>query len=157
MATTIGARADASFPAFKGLGAGNLCAAYGKIDLAANVSAADLHYVCKLPAGAVVLGGFLRMEDIDSNATETLDIDVGILGNGVEATDSDAFLNGGVRTGDAVTDYLPEGGAIIPLHGTLKDGPVSVTNDTIVTVTFVAVAATFAAGTITVVVHYVNP
>ena len=157
MATTIGARADASFPAFSAVGAGILCRAYGKIDLAANVSANDVHYVCKLPAGAVVLGGFLRMEDIDSNATETLDIDVGILGNGVEATDADAFLNGGVRTGDVVTDYLPEGGALIPLHGTLKDGPVSLTKDTIVTVTFIAVAATFAAGTITVCVDYVCP
>lgn len=158
MATTIGTRAAAAFPAFKGLGGGNLCAAYGVVDLTANVSAADIHHVCKLPAGAVVLGGFLRMEDIDTNATETLDVDVGIIGNGVEATDSDAFGNfGAAGAGDAVTGYLPEGGTLYPLHGTLKDGPVTVTNDTVVSITFVAVAATFTAGQITVVVHYVCP
>jgi hypothetical protein len=158
MATTTNARAAASFPAYKGLGAGNLCAAYASVDLAANVSAADVIEMCKLPAGAVVLGGFLRMEDIDTNASETLDVDVGIIGNGVEATDSDAFGNfGAAGAGDPVTGYLPEGGTLYPLHGTLKDGPVTLTRDTVVSITFVAVAATFAAGTITVVVHYVCP
>lgn len=151
MATTTGTRAAADFPAFQAFGSGIVCAAYGSVDLAANPTLADVHEICKLPKGAVVLGGFLRMEDLDSNASETIDIDVGT------ATDPDAFLNGGVRTGDAVTDYLPEGGALIPLHGTLKDGPVSITAETVVQITYVAAAATFAAGTITVVVFYVNP
>ncbi len=151
MATTTGARAAASFAAYKGIGAGNLSVAYGSHDFGANPSIADVIEICKIPAGAVVLDGYLRLEDIDSNATETLDLDVGT------AADPDAFLNGGVRTGDAVVDYLPEGGALIPFHGTLKDGVVSATLDTIVQITVVAAAATFAAGTATVVIRYVNP
>jgi hypothetical protein len=158
MATTTGTRAADTFPAYVGMGAGALCAAYGSYDLAANPTIADVHKICKLPRGAVVLGGFMRAEDIDANATETLDIDVGFLDNGVEATDSDAFGNFGVGAGgDAVTGYLPEGGTLLPLNGTLKDGPVTLHGDTVVTLTFVAAAATFAAGTITVVVHYVCP
>lgn len=157
MATITGTRAAASFPAYKALGAGTVCAAYGSYDFAANPTVADIIELSKLPAGAVVIGGWFRMEDIDSNATETVDIDIGWAANGAVAADPDGFGNFGVRTGDAVTDYLPEGGTLLPLNGTLKDGFVSFTRDTVVTATVVAAAATFAAGTISVVVLYVNP
>lgn len=151
MATTTGTRAAASFPAYQPYGSGTCSVAWGVIDLAANVTAADVHEVCKLPAGSLVIGGWVRGEDIDSNATETLDIDVGT------PADTDAFGNFGVLNGDAVTNYLPEGGFLIPLHGTLGNGPVSITAETKVQVIFNAVAATFAAGQITVVVFYTNP
>jgi hypothetical protein len=45
----------------------------------------------------------------------------------------------------------------LPLHGTLKDGPVTITAETVVIGTIVAASATFAAGTATLVVHYVTP
>lgn len=157
MATITGTRAAATFPAFKALGAGIVCAAYGSYDFASNPTIADIVELCKLPAGAVVLGGFARLEDIDSNATETLDVDIGWAANGAVVADPDGFGNFGVRTGDAVTDYLPEGGALLQLHGTIKDGFPTFTRDTVVTATVVAAAATFAAGTISVVVWYVNP
>lgn len=152
MATLTATRAADDFPVFQSLsGSGTLCAAYGSYDMATNPTAADILKICKLPAGAVVLGGFVRAEDLDTNATATLDFDVGT------AADPDAFGNFGVSNGTAVAGYLPEGGTLLPLHGTLKDGPVTITAETIVQVTWNAVAATFAAGTITVVVHYVNP
>lgn len=151
MATLTASRAAAGVPAFKASGAGILCAAYGSYDLSSAPSASDVIELCRVPKGAVILGGYLRCEDIDSNATETLDIDVGT------AADADAFGNFGVLNGDAVTNYLPEGGILLPLHGTLKDGPVSVSAETVIQATIVAAAATFAAGTITVVVEYVNP
>ena len=151
MATATATRAEDGFPVYKALGAGQLCVAYGSYDAGTGLTTADVIKLCKLPRGAVVLGGFLRMEDLDSNATETLDIDVGT------SADTDAFGNFGVQTGDAVTGYLPEGGVLLPLHGTLKDGPVSITAETIVQLTVVAAAATAAAGTITLVVHYVCP
>jgi hypothetical protein len=157
MATITGSRAAADFPVYQPTGNGNLAVAYGSYDMAANPTAADILQICRLPAGAVVLSGFVRMEDLDAHATETLDIDVGWAANGAEVADPDGFGNFGVRTGDAVTDYLPEGGTLLPFHGVLKDGPVSFTRETIVTVTWTAVAATFAAGTITVVVHYIVP
>lgn len=143
-------RAASTFPAYTGSGAGALCVAYGSYDFAVNPTIADVVEFCRLPRGAVVLGGWLRIEDIDTNAAETFDMDIGT------AADPDAFGNFGVRTGDAVTDYLPEGGTLLPLHGTLKDGPVSITAETVVIGTIVAAAATFAAGTATVVVHYVT-
>ena len=59
MATFVGARAAPSFPAMTG-GAGNLCTAYGIISLTANPTINDVHNVCKVPAGAVVLGGTLQ-------------------------------------------------------------------------------------------------
>jgi hypothetical protein len=151
MATSTATRANSRFPVYKALGAGTLCAAYGTYDVAANPSANDIVELCKVPAGAVILGGFLRMEDLDSNATETLDVDVGT------SADADAFGNFGVLNGDAVTNVLPEGGILLPLHGTLKDGPVACSVETTIQLTFIAAAATFAAGTITLVVHYVNP
>jgi hypothetical protein len=157
MATLTGSRASADFPVFQPLGTGYLCAAYGSYDMAANPTAADILQICRLPAGATVLDGFVRMEDLDSNATETLDIDVGWAANGAESADPDGFGNFGVQTGDALVGYLPEGGTRLPFHGVLKDGVVSFTRETIVTVTWTAVAATFAAGTITVVVYYVVP
>jgi hypothetical protein len=151
MATLTATRAADDFPAFQPhSGSGLLCAAYGSYDLAANPSAADVLEMCKVPKGAVILFGFLRGEDIDTGAA-TLDIDVGT------ATDTDAFGNFGVLNGTAVTNYLPEGGFLIPLHGTLKDGPVPMTQETKIQLLINAVAATFAAGTVTLVVCYVNP
>jgi hypothetical protein len=157
MATLTATRAASAFPAFKASGAGILCAAYGSYDLTANPSAGDIIQLCKLPPGAVVLGGFMRMEDLDTNVTPTIDIDVGWAANGAEAADSDGFGNFGVLNGGAVTNYLPEGGALVPLHGTLKDGVVTFTEETTIQATVVAAAATFAAGTVSVVVHYVVP
>lgn len=151
MATITATRAAAGFPVSAFHGAGVLQAAYGTYDMSANPTANDVLELCKLPKGAVVLGGFLRMEDLDSNATETIDIDVGT------AADADAFGNFGVQTGDAVAGYLPEGGVLLPLHGTLKDGPVTMSAETTVQLTWIAAAATFAAGTVTLVVYYVIP
>lgn len=157
MATVTATRAAASFPAFQALGGGILCAAYGTYDFAAEPAAAEILEICKVPAGAVVLGGFIRLGDMDSNADETVDIDVGYAANGAVNADPDAFGNFGVQTGDAVVGYLPEGGILLPLHGTLALGPVTFTKETVITVTFVDDPATFAAGEVTVVVHYVCP
>lgn len=157
MATVTADRAAASFPVFKAVGSGILCAAYGTYDFAAEPAAADILEICKVPAGAVVLGGFVRLGDMDTNATETVDIDVGYAANGDVAADPDAFGNLGVQTGDAVAGYLPEGGILLPLHGTLATGPVTFTKETTIIVTFVDDPATFDAGEVTVVVYYVNP
>jgi hypothetical protein len=152
MATLTAARAASTVPAFKtAAGSGILCRAYGSYDASTSITTGDVVELCRVPAGAVILGGFLRMEDLDSNGTETLDVDVGT------AADSDAFGNFGVQAGDAVAGYLPEGGVLLPLNGTLKDGPVSVSAETVVQLTVVAAAATAAAGTITLCVDYVCP
>lgn len=128
MATLTAARAAANFPVGGFAGAGVLNVAYGSYTLAANPTAADIIKFCKVPAGATVIGGWLRGEDIDTG-TEALDIDIGWAANGgtgVGATaDPDGFGNFGVITGDVVTELKPEASIFLPLNGTLKSGPVS--------------------------------
>lgn len=156
MATLTGARAGASFPVYQNLGAGNVSVAFGSYDFAANPTAADIIQLCKLPAGAIVFDGFIRLEDLDTNAAEEIDIDLGWAANGVESADPDGFGNFGALTGDAVAGYLPEGGTRLPIHGVLKDGVVAFTKETMVQAVVNVDALTFAAGTITAVIYYVN-
>lgn len=160
MTVLIAARAAAGFPVAKFSGGGVLQVAYGTYPMTANPTAADTIKMCKLPAGAVVLDGFLRGQDLDTGSA-TLDIDVGWLGNGGAGTDdavnSLGFGDLGVLNGTTVANYLPETGFIIPLHGVLATRPVAFTNETTLTLTFVAASATFAAGSLTLVVYYVVP
>ena len=154
--TLTATRAVATFPTFKGSGAGILCAAYGSYAIAANVEANDIFEMCKVPAGAVVLDGFVRADDMDTGA-EALDMDVGWAANGTDAADADGFGNLGVWTADAVTNVRPEVHIYYQFGGVLKDGPVTFARETTIQVTAVAAATTFAAGDLTVVVYYVNP
>ncbi len=156
--TLTSTRAAASFPTFKYHASGVLCCAYGTYEIAANVEDGDIFEMCKIPAGATVVDGVLYAEDLDTNATETLDMDVGWAANGSEAADPDGFGNLGVLTGDAVTGYLPEGGLRYPFAGTLlTGGPQTFTNETTIQVEANAAAATGGTGTLTVVVYYVSP
>lgn len=158
MATFTAARAASTFPVFKPLGAGLLGVAYGTIEVAANPVAADVYEMCWLPRGAVVVGGRVYSDDLDTNATETLDLDIGWAANGVEAADPDGFGNLGVLGTDTVAGIKPEGGYNYAFGGKLvTDGPQAFSAHTLVTVNAVATAATFAAGTLSVVVYYVVP
>jgi hypothetical protein len=158
MATFTAARAASSFPVFKGLGSGVLSCAWGTIEVAANPVALDVYEMCRIPKGAVVVGGRIYSDDLDTNATETLDIDVGWAANGAEAADPDGLGNFGAVTTDTVAGAKIEAGYNFALGGKLiTDGPQAFTAETIITVNCVATAATFAAGTLSVVVFYVVP
>jgi hypothetical protein len=158
MATFTADRAKTTFPVFKGEGSGTLCVAWGTIEVAANPVANDIYEMCRIPAGAVVVDGWIRSDDLDTNATETLDLDVGWLGNGAEAADPDGLGNLGVMGTDTVAGIKPESGYNYPFGGTLiTDGPRTFTRETVIAVTCVATAATFAAGTLTVGVYYYVP
>lgn len=158
MATFTATRAASTFPTYKGLGAGNLCCAWGTIEVAANPTTSDFYAMCKIPAGAVVVGGRILSDDLDTNATETLDLDVGWIANGVEAADPDGFGNLGVMGTDTVAGVKPESGYNFAFGGKLiTDGPQAFSAETTIGVTCVATAATFAAGTLSVVVYYVVP
>lgn len=157
MATNTATRAASTFPVFKPAG-GALAVAWGVIEVSANPTAADVFEMCRLPKGAVVVGGRIYSDDLDTNATETLDLDVGWAANGVEAADSDGFGNLGVMTTDTVAGVKAESGYNYAFGGKLiTDGPQAFSAETVVTVTCVATAATFAAGTLSVVVHYYVP
>lgn len=158
MTTFTTTRAASTFPVFAGAGSGFVQAAFGTIEVAANPVANDVYEMCRLPAGAIVLGGRIYSDDLDTNATETLDIDVGWAANGTEAADPDGFGNFGPMTTDTVAGIKPESGYNFALGGKLAtDGPQKFSAETVVTVNTVATAATFAAGTLSLVVFYVIP
>ena len=132
MATLTAPEAAASFPVFESVGRGVLHVATGSIILAANPTAADILEFCFIPAGATIIGGHLRGDDIDTG-TEALDIDIGWAANGVESADTDGLGNFGIITGDVVTELKPEVSIFLPLNGTLKSGPKTFTNKTKIT------------------------
>lgn len=132
MPTLTAPEAAASFPVFESVGRGVLHVATGSITLATNPTAADILEFCFIPAGATIIGGHLRGDDIDTG-TEALDIDIGWAANGVESADTDGLGNFGVITGDAVTELKPEVSIFLPLNGTLKSGPKTFTNKTKIT------------------------
>lgn len=161
--TLTATRAASTFPVAKGLGAGGLNVAYGTYAIAANVEDGDIFEMCKLPAGAVIVGGYFYGKDLDTG-TETLDMDIGWAANGGSGTydtaDPDGLGNLGVLTGDAFAagNVSPVAGLIYPLSGILATGLLpTFTKETTIQVEANAAAAVFAAGSISVVVFYTNP
>ena len=133
---------------------GNVKVACGSLELATALAANDILNMCKLPAGAVVFGGWIQAEDLDTG-TETLDIDAGWLVNDDEAADPDGFGNFGVWTGDAVTGIKPETGVYFPLGGVLfTDGPKLFTAETTISLDVNANPAAGGTGTLTISVLY---
>lgn len=156
MATFTADRAAAGFPVFQSHQSGMLCVAWGTQTISAAPADNDIYPMCKVPAGATVLGGYIQADDLDTGV-EALDIDVGWAANGVEAADPDGFGNLGVWSGDAVLDIKPEAGIYYPLGGVLfTTGPQTFTNETTIQLECNVAAGTFTAGPATLVVFYVN-
>ena len=154
--TLTAARAAASFPVFQSHESGSVCAAWGSYDISANVEDGDIFEMCKIPAGATIIGGWIYADDLDTG-TEALDLDVGWAANGVESADSDGLGNLGTLTGDAVTGIKPEVGTSMPLGGKLLTaGPQKFTKRTTIQIEANTPANTFAAGTISLIVYYLN-
>lgn len=168
-AETLTARqaADAIVPFGHGL-AGTVKAAFGTYAVAANVEDGDIFEMCKLPKNSLVLGGVFYAGDLDTG-TEAIDLDVGYTANGggsdtlttsdgttwtntASTASATGFVNGGVLTGDAITDLLAAGSnvRIFPMI----TGPMFFSEETLVQVEANVAAATFAAGSIYVCVFY---
>lgn len=157
MTTLTAARAASTFPVAKPPG-GALGVAWGTLEVTTNPSAGDVFEMCRIPAGAVVVGGQIWSDDLDTNATETLDIDVGWAANGVESLNATGFGNLGVMGTDTVAGIKAESGYNYQFGGKLiTDGPQSFSKETKVIVTVNAGAATFAAGTLSLMVMYLVP
>lgn len=152
--TLTATRAATGFPlAGEGLAAG-LQVATGTYEIAANVEDGDIFEMCKVPANAVVVGGWLMGDDLDTGI-EALDMDVGWAANGTDAADPDGFGNLGTWTGDAVTDLKPVAGIYYPLQGVLfADGPKKFAATTTIQIEANTAAATGGTGTVSVVVLY---
>lgn len=153
MATAfVAARAAPTFPVAKPVaGAGVSCRAWGLYNFTVAAVIADTVAMCKVPAGATVVGGFLRAQDLDSG-TGVIELDVGFAANGVDAADPVAFIDSGALNGTAVTNYLPVAGIYIPFAGVLQSaGPKTFTAET--TIMLKVTAAANAGGTGIVQVH----
>lgn len=146
MATLTADRAASTVPV-SSFGGGIANFSWGVYELAANPSAADIIKFCKVPACKLV-DGFLRGDDIDTG-TEAFDMDIGT------SADTDAYGNLGVITGDAVTEVKPETQIWMPLNGTLKDGPASLTAETTIQGLVNAGANATGTGTLYLGVYYV--
>ncbi len=147
-------RAAATFPVFQGGGAGVVCAAHGSYNIAAAVEDDDIFQMCRVPAGATVIGGMVYADDIDTG-TEALDMDIGWAANGSDAADPDGFGNLGTWTGDAITDWKPVAGNMFPFQGVLLTaGPKTFVNETIIQVEANTASNAGHTGMLTVVVYY---
>jgi hypothetical protein len=155
--TLTATRAAATFPVYKGKGAGDMCVAYGTYELAANVEDGDIFEMCRVPEGAVVVGGMVYADDLDTG-TEALDMDVGWAANGSDAADPDGFGNLGVWSGDAAAGVKPEVGIAYPFGGVLMTGgPKAFAKETVIQIEANAAANAGGTGTLSVVVYYVCP
>lgn len=139
--------------------AGNLKVCRATYEVAANVEDGDIFVMCKVPAGATIVGGMIFADDLDTNATETLDMDIGWAANGGSGTydsaDPDGLGNLGVWTGDTVADHAVEVGNVFHLTGVMADGDLpTFTKTTKIQIEANAVAATFTAGAMSVAVYY---
>lgn len=157
MATVRSTTASANAPASGHGFAGNKKTKYGFYSYtSAGPAAADTIVMCRLPKGAVILGGRFRgrlMELTTSGAT--LDIDVGITSGD---TDTDAFGNLGVLSGAAKTGIQVGTGYNYAFGGVLLDnGPLTLTQESEIGLTVVASAASFVSSILSLEVDYVLP
>jgi hypothetical protein len=156
--TLTATRGANTFPVYGQGMAGNTKVAYGTYEVAANVEDGDIFVMCRVPAGATIVAGYIYADDLDTG-TETLDMDLGYAANGGSGTydtaDPDGLGNFGVWTGDAVTGIKPEVGTWLPLGGHLLNGDYpTFTNTTKIQLEANAAAATFAAGAVSVAIYY---
>lgn len=160
MTTYTATRAASTYPV-KGMGlAGDVKIARGQYDFTANLLADDLIEFCRVPKGAVVLGGWYAITKVEvSTSGATFDMDIGWNNNGSDASDTDGFGNFGVPSFAAVTGYKPEATfALYPLGGVLRTaGPKTFAAETIIRGHIVASSTNFDSGSAFVEVYYEVP
>lgn len=146
--TLSSTRAAATQPTPSNSFAGVCQANYGAYAVAANVEDGDIFEMFRVPDGAIVLGGQVYGDDMDTGI-EALDMDIGWAANSSDAADPDGFGNLGIWTGDGTAGIAPDAINHFVFGGVLKDGPKAFTaggGATMVQIEANAAATTFAAG-----------
>lgn len=142
--------------------------AWGTIEVSTNPAPGDTFVMCKLPKGAMIVGGALLGDKLDSTATGTacLSINIGvdkavILPNGTTVTSastSNALASSWALGPDAavVTGYKPADSVRnVPLGGLLlTDGPLLTTDECNAYVVVITSAQGLTTGTMTLYVDY---
>lgn len=128
----------------------------GTVHLTANVTANDIYELFWLPKGAIPFAAELNADVIDTNGTQTFQASVGIQSNaaqgGTDALAPASLIPATVLKGTAESET--------DNANNRRNNPVNpqpLTAKTKVLVKFPAVAATFAAGYVTVTVYYKTP
>lgn len=138
-------------------GTGILRVAHGTYEHATNLVATTTIDYVRLPKGAVLVGGWWGGDDLDTNATEEIDIDIGWAANGVDSADPDGLGNLGTLTGDASV-HLGAAGLWMPFQGVLlADGPITFGAETILQALINTDAATGGTGTTSMVAYFYVP
>jgi len=143
------------------IGVGIVLSQYVTMAVPETPEVGDTYDFFRLPAGAVPVGGYLAISDIDTG-TETFELDIGIANDDTDGEaastiiDADYFLNSGVLTGDAETPALTNGVNRRFFNGPFPTQP-QLLQETIVRGTVIALAAAGGTGTMTVRVDYLLP
>lgn len=166
MATITASRALLTRPAASVGWAQDVKTGWGTVEVSANPAPADVFNMVRIPKGAVVVGGRLLGDKIDSTGSGSacMTINIGLsaavftpLGVSVGTTTTSNALGAAWALGPdvaAVTGYKPETGRNIPLGGLLiTDGPLLVQDDCWATVTIIT-SGTITTGTLTLAVDY---
>lgn len=161
MTTYTATRAAANFPVAGGVGnAQSVKVAYGEYEMTAPPAANDIIEFCRVPKGAVVIGGVYTIEKLESTTSgATFDMDIGWAANGTDVSDTDGFGNFGAPSFAAVTGYKPETDrSRLPLGGVLGiTGPKTFAAETKIIGHIVASATNFVTSTAFVQAYYYVP
>lgn len=122
---------------------GNLKVSYGEVAFSGTITTADVATVLNLPVGAIVWGVTIEADDLDTNATPTITLNVGDAGN------ASRYIGGSTAAQTGATGVATAATGIFYV--------VTGTNDTAVRVAVAANSATSAAGLVRVAVAYWLP
>lgn len=140
MATTTNSTAAAGVGVYEGEGYEVVCVP-ATLTVSTNPTGGDVVQMVKLPKGAIVLDVMAVASDMDTNGTPTLTFSVGY-------GDSTSYFI-------SVSTIAQTGGVVRSSAVTAR--PLTLTGEDTIDILWGTTAATFAAGTIDLMVHYVNP
>lgn len=150
-------RSTENFPISSPSIAGVMCCSYGIIHfpLSNHPQTGDIIEMCRIPAGATIIGGRLCSGQLDQESLAEFEFDMGWADNGVEPASSDGLGNLGEAVAPPFACYKFEEGYMMPLQGDfMRDGPLTFTNKTIIQVTIIAGANNPIAGNMSMMVYF---
>lgn len=121
---------------------GNVKVSYGEVAFTGAITTADSATVCNLPVGAIVLGATIEADDLDTNGTPTITLNVG------DAGSANRYF---------AASTVAQTGAVASATATTGVFTTVAAGQTAVIVAVAANAATSAAGSVRVAVLYYLP
>lgn len=85
---------------------GNVKVSYGEAAFSGTITTADSATVCNLPVGAVVLGVTLEADDLDTNATPAITLNVGDAGSATRYFSASTVAQAGTSSSAVATTGL---------------------------------------------------